>query len=27
VWGSRAGRYEVHWTPKGTVERIVGTQP
>jgi hypothetical protein len=25
-WGSRAGRYEVHWTPKGTVEKIVGSQ-
>jgi hypothetical protein len=27
VWGSRAGRYEIHWTPKGTVDRIVGQQP
>jgi hypothetical protein len=27
VWGSRAGRYEIHWTPKGTVEKIVGQQP
>ena len=23
-WSSRAGRYEVHWTAKGTVDRVVG---
>jgi hypothetical protein len=25
-WGSRAGRYEVHWTGKGTVQKLVGYQ-
>jgi hypothetical protein len=25
LWASRAGRYEVHWSGKGTVEKIVGT--
>jgi hypothetical protein len=27
VWGSRAGRYEIHWNKKGTVEKVVGQQP
>jgi hypothetical protein len=26
LWASRAGRYEVHWNSKGTVENIVGGQ-
>ena len=25
-WASRAGRYEVHFTDKGVVDKIVGTQ-
>lgn len=24
LWQSRAGRYEVHWTSKGTVDKVVG---
>jgi hypothetical protein len=24
LWQSRAGRYEVHWTEKGNVEKVVG---
>jgi hypothetical protein len=24
IWGSRAGRYEVHFTEKGTVDKVVG---
>ena len=23
-WTSRAGRYEVHWNSKGTVDKVVG---
>jgi hypothetical protein len=23
-WQSRAGRYEIHWTEKGSVEKVVG---
>jgi hypothetical protein len=26
MWGSRAGRYEVHFNGKGTVEKLVGYQ-
>jgi hypothetical protein len=26
MWQSRAGRYEVYWTTKGTVDKIVGLQ-
>ncbi|MGZ5033510.1 MAG: hypothetical protein ACXWAC_09970 [Usitatibacter sp.] len=24
LWASRAGRYEVHWNSKGTVDKVVG---
>jgi hypothetical protein len=24
LWASRAGRYEVHFNSKGTVEKVVG---
>jgi hypothetical protein len=27
MWASRAGRYELHWSGKGTLEKIVGNPP
>ncbi|MBC8022436.1 MAG: hypothetical protein H7Y14_04915, partial [Burkholderiales bacterium] len=26
MWGSRTGRYEVHFNPRGTVDKLVGYQ-